>query len=291
MAFALIGLSVVALNGQYQKAAGKRSDSTQAKLHYSVPIGTAFRNTPLPKERPSREEYREEKDLEAQWVMAVFTAGIGFLTFVGVVLLARTLKATRDAVDETGVATKAAIYTADVTREIGEAQTRAYLSVRCLHIGFNKRGDPALYVEFVNFGQSPALKAAYTVTAFYHRHKGKTKLRYDNDPSPLGHIGAGQTRTNQLVFPSLRAPKNFRKRLFSKKFTKKSVGIAIATSFYDVFGNHFFLKSGFIIRAYKFKPNGTLSEMETFGDEDAEVCADCQAEHDFQSYFPTGSHQ
>jgi len=75
-------------------------------------------------------------DLAAQYLAASsaeatadYTAVTMWLTGIGVGLLAWTLKATRDTLDQAIKATEAAEDTTDVTRKIGMEQSRAHLSV------------------------------------------------------------------------------------------------------------------------------------------------------------------
>lgn len=85
-------------------------------------------------------------DTLAQWIMAIFTV-------VAVVVIWRTLVATREMVRDTKQMTINA-------QQIGEAQVRAYIrcsKVTCKPPGKNKQDDLfSLLVELQNFGQSPA---------------------------------------------------------------------------------------------------------------------------------------
>ncbi|WP_411816769.1 hypothetical protein [Hyphococcus sp. DH-69] len=87
-----------------------------------------------------------ESDLLAQERMAFWTKAIGVFTAIGLGILFVTFAATRDAVVE--------------TRKIGEAQTRAYLSVIDAEIVDPEFSDFAfdVIVTIKNFGQSPAFQ-------------------------------------------------------------------------------------------------------------------------------------
>ncbi|MEQ8283395.1 MAG: hypothetical protein RIC04_15055 [Parvibaculum sp.] len=106
-----------------------------------------------------REEWRQEQDLDAQremakWALMMFFAsacGVG-VTALGVIYVAQTLVATREAV-------AAANRTADEAKRIGEAQVRAYMSISNLSIIFAADGDkivPIVQMKIGNSGNSPA---------------------------------------------------------------------------------------------------------------------------------------
>lgn len=84
----------------------------------------------------------------AQWVIAAASIAALFLSGWAVWLVYKTLNATRDAV-------KSADDAVDVTRDIGKAQLRAYLS--CTGGKFSIVNDLCVLNVYVrNFGQSPA---------------------------------------------------------------------------------------------------------------------------------------
>ena len=132
---------------------------------------------------------RDDADLRAQQSMAVWAfwmfiaSGLGvLLTGVGVYLIWRTLIYTRDAASHAGEAvveaksaTKAAQDAVDVTREIGEAQVRAYLLCRSARYRINKGGLSAT-LELANAGQSPASDVAIIGTAHVHSVGGRPSL-------------------------------------------------------------------------------------------------------------------
>lgn len=103
------------------------------------------------------EQRRAEEDLRAQnnmarstlWMMWASIFAV-ILTFVGVVYVRRTL-------DQTVAANSAAQAAVSVTREIGKAQVRAYLSIsdaRVVNVYLS--GHPKLILKVRNTGQSPA---------------------------------------------------------------------------------------------------------------------------------------
>jgi hypothetical protein len=93
----------------------------------------------------------------AFWAMSMFwiAAAQAGLTAVGILFIWRALDYTRKAVEEAENATKVATESVGVSREIGQAQVRAYLS--CTG-GTYKIGpyDLICYLDIANSGQSPA---------------------------------------------------------------------------------------------------------------------------------------
>lgn len=89
-------------------------------------------------------------DTLAQWIMS-------FFTIAAVILVWRTLSATQEMVADTK-------QMAADTRDIGQAQVRAYLSIESAIISL-MHGDKSPYIKFVvrNSGQSPARKVRIVV--------------------------------------------------------------------------------------------------------------------------------
>jgi Domain of unknown function (DUF6471) len=143
-------------------------------------IEAAIRDT-IPKvdaSKEQRQEYRENTDLNAQqdmalWAKAMFLATVGsvVLTLIGIVLIWRTLHHTsraadytKDMVVEAQATTKAANESVLVTRQIGEAQVRAYL--RCKSAKYRILKDSVgATLEIENVGQSPAQSVRISGTA------------------------------------------------------------------------------------------------------------------------------
>lgn len=129
-------------------------------------------------EREQRaQERREQRDLAAQEAMAFWaewmtyaTGATVFLTLIGLAALIRTLHHTKRAADYTGTmldeakrATEAAQATVDITKRIGEAQTRAYLSIERVTLFFPDPDNMTLDVVVKNTGQSPAVRVCLAV--------------------------------------------------------------------------------------------------------------------------------
>ena len=112
--------------------------------------------TPPRNQKPERDQWRSEQDLRAQWEMARFTlwaafaawAGV-FVTIVGIFYVRQTLEANRAAVKE---AEKASA----ITRESGQAQVRAYVSVSDFSLSITEERRPIVEFNYMNTGQSPA---------------------------------------------------------------------------------------------------------------------------------------
>lgn len=111
--------------------------------------------------------------LWAEW-MTYATGATVVLTFIGLVALIRTLHHTKRAADYTGrmlreakKATEAAQDAVVVTREIGEAQARAYLSIEraaaYMDLGISDGPGISAEVTVRNYGQSPAKEVHFAV--------------------------------------------------------------------------------------------------------------------------------
>lgn len=134
-------------------------------------------------------------DLQAQKAMARYTLGILMLTFAGLIVLIQTLNSAQKTLAEAEIATKAAIETAKVTREIGEEQARAYLSFEKVEVRLVV-GQPfvELRVWLRNSGNSPARNVeleAGVLTNFRSNYevdryssKGLVKPQFVRDVAP-----------------------------------------------------------------------------------------------------------
>jgi hypothetical protein len=90
------------------------------------------------------------RDSYAQWLMMIFSLGALGVSYWAVRLLNDTLQATREAV-------RSAEDAVDVTRNIGEAQVRAYVMCsKCEVFLGGADNRPLAIVEIKNSGQSPA---------------------------------------------------------------------------------------------------------------------------------------
>lgn len=104
----------------------------------------------------STDDFRPWRDTYAQWLMAILSIAATGVSIWAVGLVRHTLA-------ETQKATKAANETNAVTREIGEAQVRAYLS--CTGAKYQLFADRLeCTLSIVNRGQSPASNIVLTGT-------------------------------------------------------------------------------------------------------------------------------
>lgn len=160
--FSAVGLALIAglvsagsINHERQRSGHYESAKEQYdSAHGRVTASASVIQSLITDVEAYRQEWREEQDLFAQrdmakwaWLMMLASfAGVG-VTAVGVVFVAQTLVATREAV-------AAANRTADEAKRIGEAQVRGYLSSDGGQFWLQQR-----FVWFelgvVNRGQSP----------------------------------------------------------------------------------------------------------------------------------------
>ncbi|MDE0921354.1 MAG: hypothetical protein OSA96_00045 [Aurantimonas coralicida] len=111
----------------------------------------------------------------AQWVMAISGVLALLLSAWAVWLLARTLEATRSAV-------KAADDAVTVTRDIGQAQVRAYIAVGDLRVDKFAIGMvPVVSFTIKNVGQSPARRFQIVTRVLRDRGPFPTKLRFSGE--------------------------------------------------------------------------------------------------------------
>jgi hypothetical protein len=151
-------------------------------------------------------------DLVAQQEMAWASIVIAAATFVqllltgaGIHFVRQTLRASQAAVAEAKAATKAATDAVEVTRSIGEAQIRAYVSIDSAHILFEDiraltAGDPIgiikkakAHVTYKNNGQTPAQRVRAVMHMEVHPHPVLTAFHeysFRSDASVFT-IGAG----------------------------------------------------------------------------------------------------
>ena len=141
------------LNGGDQYANNHNSDTNNGKKDSK--IGHWIR------------QFIKAEDTLAQWIMAIFTLLMTLFTGLAAWFVYGTLKQselaashTKSMLNEAQLATKVANNTGAVTREVGQAQIRAYLRITDLTVDFiNKPADEGLSVniQWENCGQSPAI--------------------------------------------------------------------------------------------------------------------------------------
>lgn len=119
--------------------------------------------------QPTTGQDHEKRDLAAQeasatfgWWMVVVSL-LGFcVTFVGTILLYQQIRLTREAVKDTGDATKAMNVANEIARETAHAQIRAYLMVESVVMRVTNGGINC-DVIVRNVGESPATKVIVEV--------------------------------------------------------------------------------------------------------------------------------
>ena len=226
---------------------------------------------------PDQQECREARDLAAQEGMnratnaMVWLSGGGlFVAAIGTFLLYLTWR-------------EAQKVTAD-TRRIGEAQTRAYVSVSELLVRFNENKNLVLSPAFHNSGQSPALNVSYSVTASYGLEvKGKSSERCAG-PSPIGHIASAKEREDPLEWSDLNPPEPFYRLLLSDEPNEGAFVIDIYTTFWDVFGCRYSIRSTFMLRPHSFEIDGEFEPMGFIAERDAAICEKCQKDHNITRF-------
>lgn len=166
--FALVGLIIAAqaspeIPALYPRCAGNEVYGANGECSVSGAVSPA---SPL-----YFDDWREDKNLEAQQWMMFWAGAMFFVTAVGVWYVAGTLDATRAAVEATNRAT-------DETREIGEAQVRAYLSVTKAVVVEPEYAYYAfdIIVTAKNFGQSPAFNFNWCVEPSLQYFWGDNRL-------------------------------------------------------------------------------------------------------------------
>ncbi|MFC3302422.1 hypothetical protein [Parvularcula lutaonensis] len=133
-------------------------------------------------------QWWEERDLQAQERMARWTVWIGVATWVGIALLSWTLWETRRVTVE--------------TKRIGEAQTRAYLSIIKPKIIIHDYMVWGVVADVVNSGNSPAKNVEVKTGPMMFDVHGNPLCRmagvgppalpdFETDTSRLGSIAAG----------------------------------------------------------------------------------------------------
>lgn len=154
---------------------------------------------------------REIADLKAQqemaewafWMMLSSFAAV-IVTAVGVVYVALTLKATREAVQEAEVATKAAQDSVEATEKSAVRQLRAYVYVDHATIT-NLSGKPKIKVKIKNFGQTPAYSMQHWAAVGFQPYPLPENLKEPEDfiPAPISDLPPGHDHTSPIPYDRL----------------------------------------------------------------------------------------
>ncbi|MEX0282123.1 MAG: hypothetical protein AB3N13_13150 [Arenibacterium sp.] len=167
---------VVPVANQYEASTYKQRADFRIENECADFDGAALLECKHDIEQAERDAHRDQKDLKAQRYMALWAFimavaslfGLG-VTVVGLVFIYRTLKASEKATD-------AAVQSVAVSREIGEAQVRAYLSVDQATVEADNKGHLVLKVTLKNSGNSPARRVRQTT-----RVEFRTGVRPEDD--------------------------------------------------------------------------------------------------------------
>lgn len=151
---------------------------------------------PYTADKPYREEWRAEQDLEAQRMMAWWSKVAGLAASIGVFLLAMTLW-------ETTRTTVAAAEAADATRKgvelaekTAERQLRAYLSITSMDL--HRDGDTyKLKTVITNDGQTPARGVRPSITMGIRTLAGENLPEIETDEA-AAVVGPGKIVTNEV---------------------------------------------------------------------------------------------
>ncbi|MBA4752062.1 MAG: hypothetical protein H2055_07535 [Sphingopyxis sp.] len=153
---------------------------------------------------PASGEDHEKRDLAAQesmsvwafWMMlvAVFSAVV---TTIGTIFLYKQISLTREAVEDTGKATKAMEAQNDLAKDTARRQLRAYLGVTMCQIENVLPGKIARFkLQVTNHGQTPATEAAIASCSGLIAAEDfeMWRARFKHRPKPLGPLTPGDYR-------------------------------------------------------------------------------------------------
>lgn len=160
----------------------------------------------------SKGEDNRNSDLCAQWKAADAAkeaadwAGKSYwLGFAGTILGGFTLLSAgmaayyaKRAAEETKRGADASDAAVAETRRIGEAQTRAYLSVRSALFFVNQFGQSIVEIELANSGQSPALDITIELIASVTPNDGTASVQTSPEPSHHADV-AGSDRVSLQI--------------------------------------------------------------------------------------------
>ena len=139
-----------------------------------------------------RANLHAQQDMSAWAVALLWVSGIGIIVSIaGIVLIYATLHETR------------AMTVA--TREIGQRQVRAYLTVQSGHFAVDDQGDIWIFINFKNVGQTPGIITEVRgscepgISRHFPEVDGSTGIPTDAN-KPMVQIAAGETYEMVLVW-------------------------------------------------------------------------------------------
>jgi hypothetical protein len=200
-------------NQKYQAECGYRSPGQNCDRTFDYvgharipPIGAI--ETPPREKNPKRQEWRSEQDLQAQWDMSrwafwsAFAGVMGlFVGTAGIIFVAQTLKANRDAVD---VAEKAIA----VTREHFNAEKRPWAAISLALVHPPKTSGQSVQftikIKAENLGQNLVSTFSFCSDVFIHDGVGNSeKIDADLQPERAEFLQRLRTRAMdaRVIFP------------------------------------------------------------------------------------------
>lgn len=176
------------------------------------------------------DETRNDFDAYAQGWMAWSSYWMFIVTSVGVVVLIFTLRASIRTLNEARNATEAAWATQKSTREIGIAQSRAYLKVRSaeLYLGSDSAKNPHIIGTVENTGPTPAKWYridTYSTCEELSKNAVQFQPTLVPTPKPKKWSGLGANTETTIPIHTEGMPKQIAKAFFNK-----------ATHVFHVFG-------------------------------------------------------
>lgn len=179
-------------------------------------------------------------DTIAQWIMSIAGIAATGVSIAALILIAKTLDATREAAEYTGKAVKvaedanaAARDAVGVTREIGQAQIRAYMSIPECNIGMPNPPNITFHFWMKNSGQSPARNVGLRICLQIFDDSGVENPIWEGKTSEIiGDFAASDPRPHQINYnPGIVDP-IARDAINRAEFFKASIQL----SYRDVFG-------------------------------------------------------
>jgi len=181
--FAIIGLGPLALKQhQHPSSGGYDGASEHYQSAYNCAVSTsAEREPPVANKNPKRDEWRQEKDLQAQqdmalyalWIATVSSIGVA-VTLAGVIYVAKTLNVTRIAAEATAEAAKSSKTAANaalLTAQAYQLSERAWMVFDKIEVDqfFNDEGKVHQFgfrLYWINVGKIPAAECAPAITYY-----------------------------------------------------------------------------------------------------------------------------
>lgn len=195
VALALLGVALA--NHQHNAETAYQTARQEYEQSKRIVTADAAAQRPYTGDKSYREEWRAERDLEAQRLMAWWSRIAGVATCIGVLLLAATLWETTRTTIAAADAVQATKDSVEVARTTAERQLRAYvfpISVRLLDFAIGSA--PRAEITIKNTGQTPAYDC--TVIASIYRIGLPLVGAFPNPDVPTrmsaGSVGPGMER-------------------------------------------------------------------------------------------------